>query len=142
RSRILSTSTPLSTESGAAVVPRQSAVDARVVVERVDTILLEIEHEQAVSVARRGVNGVSEQVALLVERDVANAAEQLIVPRNQIVQNHIRAMWSAGALGGGAVRAAGCSAWRTGAATRSTSPAVRRSRAGSATAQHQMARIR
>ena len=40
--------------------------------------LREVEDEQAVAVLDRGVDGVGEQVARLVERDVADAAEQLI----------------------------------------------------------------
>ena len=39
-------------EAGAVVVPRQPAVDARVVVERVDAAAVQVEHEQSVAVAR------------------------------------------------------------------------------------------
>ena len=92
RSRILSTSMPLSTASAAAVVaPREAVVDSRVVVERVDAAVAQVEHEQAVAVLHRGVDGVGEQLARLVERDVADAAEQLIASGREVVEDDVDA---------------------------------------------------
>ena len=72
-------------ERRAVVAPREAVVDLRVVVERVDAAVPQIEHEQAVAVLDRGVDGVGEQIAGLVERDVADAAEQLIAAGREVV---------------------------------------------------------
>src|SRR6185503_10042397 len=64
---------------------------ARIVVERVHSTVLEIEDEESVAIARRCVDRVREQITALVERDVAHAAEQLIVASDEIVEDDVGA---------------------------------------------------
>src|SRR5207249_2397731 len=58
---------------------------------RGDATVFEIEHEQAVAIFHRRVDRVGEKIALLIEGDVADAAEQLIATRREIVQDDVRA---------------------------------------------------
>ena len=81
-------------ETGALVVPREAAVHARVVVERRDAAVAQVEDEQAVPVAHGAVDGVGEQIALLVESDFTHTAEELVAPRDEIVKDHVRAAWA------------------------------------------------
>ena len=63
-------------EPVAVIAPREPVVLQRVVVEDVRAAAPEVEQEQAVAVAHLRVHGVREQVALPVERDVADGAEE------------------------------------------------------------------
>ena len=81
------------------LAPREACVGAGVVVERVQFPVPQIEDEQAVAVLCRGVDGEGQQLARLVERDVADAAEQQVTPRREIVDGDIHSRrprgWSA-----------------------------------------------
>ena len=65
----------------AVVAPGQPVVALAVVVERRDAPVPRVEHEQAVRVLHGGVDGVGQQLARPVERDVAHAAKQLVSAR-------------------------------------------------------------
>ena len=71
------------------LVPRQPAVGAGGVVERVQFPVAEVEDEQAVAVLGRGVDGEGEQLTGLVERDLADAAEQEVTAGPEVVNRHI-----------------------------------------------------
>ena len=77
RSRIFSTSRPLSAATPVPlVIPCQAAVAQRVVVECDGASVLEVHHEEAVAVAHGRVDGIGEQVAAAIE------GASITLPRN------------------------------------------------------------
>src|SRR5262249_4127575 len=77
-----------------------------------------VEDEEAVAVLDRRVDGIGEEIALLVERDIADAAEQLMTAGAQVDEDDI-----------GSARAR----WRGAATPRRSSAAALRRRRGTAT---------
>ena len=75
--------------TGAGVVPRQLAVHAGRVVQRLRAPRREIGHEQPVGVAHLGVDGVGEQVARAVEGGVVYAAHEPAAPGREIDEDHV-----------------------------------------------------
>ena len=78
----------------AVVVPRHAVVGLVVVLERNHPAVLEVEDEEAVAVLRRRIDRVSEELAGLVKRNVADTAEQLVAARCQVVNDDVNATWS------------------------------------------------
>ena len=56
-------------------IPREPVVNLRIIVERRRSPVAGVENEDAVAVLHRGVNGVGDEIPLLVEGDVTDAAE-------------------------------------------------------------------
>src|SRR5262249_52489174 len=120
---------------------------ARVVVDRIHAAARQIDDEQAVAVLHLRVDGVREQISLLVERDLTDAAEELVVAGVQVVENDVGATWTSCALGRSIVAGGVLSARRppAGCGPPPRSPAAaagRRAAARRAAAQHDVIRAR